>query len=84
MPLLANLQGAVLEIRHPHHNLANISFKGIMIGDLGVHVGVYKKRHLEHISNTLYKWLIFTSNPVTKLVLDYPSLWQNCYYFVTH
>ena len=40
--LLLHLQGAVLEIRHPLYKLANISYTGILSGDLGVHIGVYQ------------------------------------------
>ena len=38
--MLLHLQGAVLEIRHPLYKLANISYTGILSGDLGVHIGV--------------------------------------------
>ena len=50
----------------------------------GVPMGVYKKLHLAHIRKILDISVEYSYQNVTKLVLDYPSLWQNCYYFVTN
>ena len=49
--MLLHLQGLVLEIRHPLHKLANISYTGILSGDLGVHIGVYQ--HCPDLKRTL-------------------------------
>jgi len=50
---------------------------------LGIHIGVYQPWYSVLFSNTWSNQCIFLPEPSTKLVLDCPSLWQNCYYFVT-
>jgi len=51
---------------------------------LGVHIGVYQPWYSVLFSNTWSNQSISLPNPSTKLVFDCPSLWQNCYYFVTN
>jgi len=51
---------------------------------LGVHIGVYQPWYSVQFGNTWSNQSISLPNPSTKLVLDCPSLWQNCYYFVTN
>jgi len=53
-------------------------------GNLGVHIGVYQPWYSVLFSNTYSNQSISLPNPSTKLVLDCPSLWHFCYYFVTN
>ena len=46
--------GIILNSQTPFHNLANISYTGILSGDLGVHIGVYLPWYSVLFSNTCY------------------------------
>jgi len=50
---------------------------------IGVHIGAYQPWYSVLFSNTYSNQSISLPNPSTKLVLDCPSLWHFCYYFVT-